>query len=139
MRNNSIILLLFLISATLLLSACGNKQYDEAMENGIDSIKDEKYEEAAGFFQEALDKKESDDKASTYLEQTESFIDGIEYMDDGNIDEANQLFEEIVNKKDGLSDIEEFADEKMDEIEELKKLYGDAEDRLESAKTENEK
>src|SRR5699024_3576246 len=88
MRNKAIIPFLFLFSAILLLSACGNKEYDQAMENGMDSIKNEKYEEAVDFFQEALDEKEGDDKASTYLEQTELLIEGMEFMSDSDLDEA---------------------------------------------------
>lgn len=138
MKNKTIILFLFILSAILLLSACGNKEYDEAMENGIDSIENEKYEEAADFFQEALDEKEDDEEANTYLKQTESLIEGTEIMDDGDVDEAKSLFEEIVNMEDGLSDIEDVANEKIDEIDDMKKLHEDTVETLEKADTENE-
>lgn len=139
MRNKAIIPFLFLFSAILLLSACGNKEYDQAMENGMDSIKNEKYEEAVDFFQEALDEKEGDDKASTYLEQTELLIEGMEFMSDSDLDEASKSFEEVVKMEDDIVELENVANEKIDEIEDMKKLYEDTENSLESAKTENKK
>ncbi|HLR72863.1 MAG TPA: hypothetical protein VK073_01500 [Pseudogracilibacillus sp.] len=138
MRNKGIILGLFLTSVVLLLSACGNKEYDEAMENGINSVKNEDYKEAVDFFQEALEEKEDDDEASTYLEQTELFIDGTGLMDDADLDEATSLFEEIIHTEDGLSELEDVANEKLNEIAEMKELYEETEDALDKAETEND-
>lgn len=130
-----ILSLLFII---LVLTACGDKKYDEAMDNGIDSIGNENYEEAADFFQEALDEKEDDDKANTYLEQTKSLIDGIDFMSDGDLEEATKSFEEIEESGDGLSDIEEVANEKLDGIDNLESLYTDMEDALNKAEEKSE-
>lgn len=119
------------------LAACGSEKHDEAMDNGMDSIENEKYEEAADFFQVALDEKEDDDKASTYLEQTKSLIDGIDTMSDGDFEEATQFFQEIEDTENGLSNLEDVANEKLDEIDKIESLYTEVEDALNKAEEES--
>lgn len=119
--------------STILL-ACGNKQFEEAMDNGIAAVKDEKYEEAANFFEVAVDEKPADKQANTYLKQTESFIDGIAYMDEGDIKEAAETLEEVIATEDGLAELKEAAKEKLTEIDALETKYQDAEDAIKEAK-----
>lgn len=124
---------------TLILAGCSNAKYDEAMDNGVDSIKNEEYEKAAEFFEEAIEEKDEDDKASTYLKQTNSLNDGIEAMEDGDFEEAATSFGEIEEFDDGLSEILDIADEKQVEIEKLETLHADMEDVFNEAEEKYDK
>src|SRR5699024_3512094 len=112
----------------LILAGCSDAEYDEAMDNGDESIKNEEFEKATDFFEEAIEEKDEDDKASTYLKQTKSLNEGVEAMEEDDFEEATASFEDIEEFDDGLSEILDIADEKQVEIEKLETLHADMED-----------
>lgn len=57
MKKKVFVLTLFFLFAI----GCSKKAYEEAMQKGIDALENEKYEEAVGFFEQALEKKKDDE------------------------------------------------------------------------------
>src|SRR5699024_57466 len=90
---NRHIILFSLIFLTLMLTACGNKAYEEAMENGMNALEKEKDEEAIAFFETALEEKPEDEIASQYIEETEVIMDGFIALEEGNLEEAKSFLD----------------------------------------------
>lgn len=121
-----------------MLVACSNKEYEEAMDEGMESIENENFEEAADYFKLALDEKEDDEEATSLLKETELYVDGEDALMDGNLDEANVLFDSIGKEEESLSELKESADQKLEEIENLKKKEEKIDKDLEEAKEKGE-
>lgn len=60
----------------LLLSACSNEDYDKAMEQGVQSLGNEEYHQAAVYFERA--KQEQDDQeAAAYYQQASAMDEAL--------------------------------------------------------------
>ncbi|HIV74972.1 MAG TPA: hypothetical protein H9895_07855 [Candidatus Pseudogracilibacillus intestinigallinarum] len=111
---------------TLLVTACTNKEYEEAMEKGESAVMEEEYKEATIYFEKALDEKEDDETAYTYLKQTETFMSATEAFED-NIKESKELFSEVTDEEDGLPELVDRAKEELELIEGMEVTHEDME------------
>lgn len=127
-------ILFSLIFLTLILTACGNKAYDEAIENGLNALEKKNDEEAITFFETALEEKPEDETASQYIKETEVIIDGLTALEKGDLEEARTFFEEIKHSEDSISTLQARSKDALHTIEELEADYVDIEDLLSDAK-----
>lgn len=103
----------------MFLTACGNKDYKEAMLNGDKAIEEEEYEKAITYFEEALTEKENDKVGSNKLEKTKQIVSGLQQLNDSNFDEATSIFQNLLNDNDAkfLHDKVEYQLELTQELE----------------------
>lgn len=121
-----------LLIMTLLVTACTNKEYEEAMEKGESAVMEEEYKEATIYFEKALEEKEDDETANTYLEQTETFMSATEAFED-NLKESKELYSEVIDKEDGLTELVDRAKGEIELIEGMEVTYEDMEGTLAEA------
>lgn len=126
-------LLLLTIILAFVLVGCGNKEYDEAMENGKLAIEEVKYDDAVAFFETALEAKVDDEAASDYLLQTESMITGLDTFDKGDLDKATDAFKKVGMVEDASTLLQDEAKEQLSEIEALVELHATVEDLFKEA------
>lgn len=108
-----IIALVILISGFFIFAKYSdNKEFEENINTGLDAIEEQDYTKAEVYFELALDIK-SDEKAKTYLEQTQNLEKALELQEESNIDEALIIFEEVSSQKDGIKELKEIADEQI--------------------------
>lgn len=132
--------LLFLtIILAFVLVGCGNKAYDEAMDNGKNTIEEMKYDEAVAHFEVALEAKKDDDKAIDYLVQTEIMIRGIDAFAKGELDEAKDEFTKVGMVEDASTFLQDEAAKQLEEIKTLEKAFTDLEAQFNKAKKLSEK
>ena len=131
---NRHIILFSLIFLTLMLTACGNKAYEEAMENGMNALEKEKDEEAIAFFETALEEKPEDEIASQYIEETEVIMDGFIALEEGNLEEAKSFFNEFEHSEDSISTLQARSKDALHTIDELEADYADIETKIDDAK-----
>lgn len=103
----------------ILLTGCGNKEYDEAMIHGKEAIEEGNFEEAAVYFKAALEEEADDKTATTYLRQTENMIDGLRFLNEGNLSESEKALESV-KREDGSETLVEKANATLKEIISLK-------------------
>lgn len=137
MRHPSKAMVIAVLFVVLLLAACGNKQYKEAMENGESSVDAEKYKEAIDYFEEALNEKETDETANTYLKQTELFVEGLEWKEK-DLSLAKEAFTEVKETEEGLTILEERATNYIETINELEIKHGEIEESFGEVKDQTE-
>lgn len=93
-----------MIGLSLILGGCSAKQqqvYQDSIQNGLDAIAEDNFNEAEGFFEMALNMKENDIKARAYLMQVQLIIEADELMTQNKIDDALQSLIESIKVKDG--------------------------------------
>lgn len=133
----------FFVLALLLLFAigCSNKAYDEAMQKGIDALENEKYEEAVGFFEQALEEKKDDEHAETYLKQTKEFIAANKKFEEGKLEKAVDALQKVIDTENGSDMLVERAKNLIKEIEQVNEKRTAYEEAYEQAKAQfdNEK
>jgi len=127
--------------ALLLLFAigCSNQAYDEAMQKGINALENEKYEEAAGFFQQALAEKKDDEQAETHLKQTKEFIAANKKFDAGKLEEAIDALKKVTEMENGSDVLVKRAEKLQKEIEQLNEKRTAYEEAYEQAKAQFDK
>lgn len=93
-----------LVGLTLLIGGCSSKTdavYQDSMQNGLDAIAEDNFNEAEGFFMTALNLKENDIKAKAYLTQVQLIIKADELMKQNKVDDALQSLVEAIKVKEG--------------------------------------
>ncbi|WP_042347984.1 hypothetical protein [Bacillus massiliigorillae] len=81
-----------------LLSGCSEK--DNALQKGLDLLKEKKYSEATAYFEDAAHDKEDKQTANLYIKQTELIIQAKQATNSGDYDKATSLLETVKNMKD---------------------------------------
>lgn len=147
-KGKSLILLFVII---LLLTACGNKAYKEALEKGYNALSEQKYGDAYEHFKKALQEKDTDE-ALKGRKTAETMIDGWNAYDDGKWNDAIKLASKILeddpeeqsiktvtddaevlyHKANDMKQVEEQLTAELKEIEQLIKLesYEEAKERI---------
>ena len=130
-RHNIVFSLIFL---SLMLTACGNKAYEEAIENGMNALEEKNDEEAISFFETALEEKPEDETASQYIEETEVMIDGLTALEEGDLAEAKTFFKKITDSENSISTLQARSKDALHTIEELEADYVNIKDLINDAK-----
>ncbi|MGM9924510.1 MAG: hypothetical protein ACI35R_09715 [Bacillus sp. (in: firmicutes)] len=79
----------------VLLSGCSENKNDHALEKGLELLKEQKYSEAATYFEEALQVKGDKKKAEKYLEQTKLVLKAKQELSEGKFEQASKTVEQI--------------------------------------------
>lgn len=118
-----------LILLIVILAACGNAAYKEAIEEGIAAIETGDYEEALGYLKKGEAEAPDDKEAKAAVEQTELMILAQETIAEEGIREALPYYEKMAGIEQGIGLLtfiaESFVsnmakvDEKMAEIDQL--------------------
>lgn len=109
----------------LFLLACGNRAYEDAMDNGKQALNERDYETALIHFQSALEEKKDDKDVDRYILQTETFINAFAYFEEGSLTEAKEHFEQVIQIENTSDELTEKAKQMITEIEALNKSYKD--------------
>lgn len=117
--------LAFIFVMILFLLACGNRAYEDAMDNGKQALIERDYETALIHFQSALEEKKDDKDADRYILQTETFINAFAYFEEGSLTEAKEHFEQVIQIENTSDELTEKAKQMITEIEALNKSYKD--------------
>lgn len=131
MKKNVILSAIFM--SVLLLVACSNASYDEAMENAEQAIEEKAYEKAITYFETAIEEKKKDEIAPFKLKQTELFVEGLARIDAGELSEAEEVFQALGDTEDEEAFLHEDAAEQLEVIVELETAYGELEAGLKKA------
>lgn len=116
----------------ILLSACSNSAYNEAMELAYEAIEDKQYEQAIEHFQTAIDEKPNDEIASFQLGQTELLVEAMNQIMEGNLDEATTILNNIIENGDDEQFLHEHASEQLTIISDLKLTFSEMEESLQN-------
>ncbi|WP_455543970.1 hypothetical protein [Intestinibacter sp.] len=115
-------LLALIMVCMLALTGCNNsKKYDEYMQNGEKAVKQERYEDALEYFDQALVEKEDDKEASSLYKQVEQLLQVKAKMKHKLYDEAIDLCEEIMDSDSQSSVCRDAAKSLKAECEKLNK------------------
>ena len=83
------------VLAVTLMTGCGNKTFDKAMEEGKLAVANKEYEKAEGMFSLAVEEDNDDKEANALYHQIQKLIEAIQLKEDGNIEEVIALCEDI--------------------------------------------
>lgn len=116
-------LLALMMVCMLVLTGCNksNKKYDEYMQSGEESVKQELYEDALDYFDKALEEKEDDKEASSLYKQVEQILQVQAKMKHKLYDEAIELCEKIMDSESKSSVCRDAAKKLKTECEKLQK------------------
>lgn len=131
------IMTLFIISLVVMfLFGCtkSDKIYDEMMKQGLEHIKKEKYEIASGFFENALNEKQDDQKAATLFQQTQKMAEAVNHFDEGELGAASESIHQAAKIKDGSDILVKKAEQLRDQITDMKAEKNKYAERYEEAK-----
>lgn len=92
MKKLSFVMLFLLV----MMAGCSN--YDTYIETGMQSLKDEKYSDAAMWFEKA-EKEKSGNEAKSYKEMAEKMDHGATALKDGRYLEAKDIANEVLQMK----------------------------------------
>ena len=94
-----------LIAGVLLLVGCGNadkEAYNDAIQKGLDILSAEQYEKAEAYFEIALENQPDDEKAKSYLAQTQIYREAKDFYESKEYAEALEKAQQVVDSKNGL-------------------------------------
>ena len=122
MRSKQFVAIVLL--STMMLTGCGNKTFDKAMEEGKLALASKEYEKASGLFGLAVEEKSNDKEAKELKEGTEKIISINKLNSDGNLEEAINLCDEFenLNIKSGiiLKEVENIKKELQNQLNKIK-------------------
>jgi hypothetical protein len=95
----------------LIITGCGNGDFDKAMEEGKSALTNKEYTKALASFESALSEKKDDQEAKTLVEQTKAMIEAVKLKQETKLAEAMKSFEKIESTKNGSSTLVEQAKE----------------------------
>jgi len=107
----------------MILASCGNSDYQNAMDKGIDSLGEQDYHQAAIYFEVASSEQANDKEARIYFEQASQMEGAINYYEQEEYISALDAFEAVTNLDEGLvtvqSEAQKWKKTILDEQEEL--------------------
>lgn len=117
--HNAQLIIGVLIGLMFLLGGCSSKTdevYQESIQNGLDAIAEEKFSKAEGLFETALNLKEDDVKAKSYLNQVQLIVKADELVKQNKIDDAVKLLVAATKVKEGSKVIAAKSQEKKETL-----------------------
>ena len=79
----------------ILMTGCGNKAFDKAMEEGKLAVASKQYEKAEGMFSLAIEEKKGDKEANALYNQIQKLIEAMKLKEEGKLEEAIALCDDI--------------------------------------------
>ena len=120
-------LIIPVLSMTL-MTGCGNKTFDKAMEEGKLAIASKEYEKAEGMFNLAIEEKKDDKEANALYNQIQKLIEAMKLKEEGKLEEVVVLcddIEKIESKSEAIKKeaniLKEECNTELKQIEEVKK------------------
>lgn len=104
------------ILSTVLLSACTDDAYKEAVDNGVASLGEKDYYQAALYFEMALKENSKDADAKSYLAQATQMEKALKAMNNEDYEQALKVLTEVINDTNNLQSIQEEAKQYVQEI-----------------------
>lgn len=115
------LLALFTICMLLLTGCNSDKKYNEFMENGIEAVKQEQYNDALRYFSSALEEKEGDSEATSLYKQVEKILEAKAKMNAELYDSAIKVCDEIMLSESNSTAVKDIATKIKEKCEKLKK------------------
>lgn len=111
------------------------KEYQRAMDRGIEAVKETDYRAAKIDFQDALKRKQNDQRAKQALKQVNTYMDAKKQLSQKHYQEASALFKQVAVQDDGINVLIRRASSYHTELEDVvqeqeafNKLYKQAAD-----------
>ncbi len=79
----------------ILMTGCGNKAFDKAMEEGKLAVASKEYEKAEGMFSLAIEEKKGDKEANALYNQIQKLIEAMRLREEGKLEEVIALCDDI--------------------------------------------
>ena len=83
------------VLAMTLMTGCGNKTFDKAMDEGKLAIASKEYEKAEGMFSLAIEEKKDDKEANALYNQIQKLIEAMKLKEEGKVEEVVALCDDI--------------------------------------------
>ena len=84
-----------ILISIIMLTGCGNRNFDKAMEEGKLAIDSKEYAKAEDMFSLAIEEKKDNKEANALYKQIQKIIEAVKLKDDGKIEEAIGKCEDI--------------------------------------------
>lgn len=101
----------------LLLGGCSSKidkEYQNAIQKGLDAVAEDNFSKAEVLFEIALETKENDDTAKAYLDQVQLILKADDLVVQNKTENALQLLDESTQVKEGSKVISSKSEEKKE-------------------------
>jgi len=128
------LLMVSVVFALFILSACSNNEYQEAMDKGIESLGDKDYYQSAIYFELALKEKVNDEKAEVYLKLAQQMQEASEAYEQQNYESALDELQSVIDSKNGLQAVQDEAEKRKEQILAEKELITSYENQLQLVK-----
>lgn len=102
-------LVAIILISIIMLTGCGNKTFDKAMEKGKLAVDSKEYEKAEGMFSLAIEEKKDNKEANALYNQIQKIIEAMKLKEDGNIEEVIGICEDIEKIESELEAIKKEA------------------------------
>jgi|GEM_PF-5737153 len=130
--------LLSSLSILFLLSACSNEDFDQAMEQGVQSLGNEEYHQAAVYFERA--KQEQDDQeAAAYYQQASAMDEALESYKHKDFEQALTSLKKVMDVNQGLETVQKDAEKLKEKIQTEQELTASFENTINELEQDLEK
>lgn len=126
-------LVAIILISMIMLTGCGNKAFDEVMEEGKLAIDSKEYEKAEGMFSLAIEEKRDNKEANALYKQIQKIIEAMQLKEDGNIEEVIGICEDIEKIESELQAIKKEAKILKEECSKELKQNEEAQKKLENS------
>jgi len=109
---------MIIFASTMLLTGCGNRMFNKAVEQGKLAMAGMEYEKAKASFELALEEKE-DDEVKAMLEEVNNMVAGLKAKENDDIEEAIEYFSKITREDNIFPTMAEEADDISRELEKV--------------------
>lgn len=135
------ILVLFL---TMGLTGCSNhtNNYNESIDNGMESITMEEYDQAKSHFEAALEEKPEDERVQNILDQLAAYQEAVQYMENNEMEKAlkqAELSSEVTNGSKELNERSKALIKEIQELLEKRRVKQEEEKKSKQASIEEQK
>lgn len=132
---------LFIALIVFILVGCGvnadESLYEESIEAGLDYFAVEEYDDSETQFNQALEVKENDEQAETFLAQTAAYQEALQLFEEGKFDEGVIKAQTVIDTENGAASISNKAEELITEQKEMQeRLAQETEEAAEKAAAE---
>lgn len=122
--------LILAIVGLFILTSCSNDKYDQAINNGIKSLGEKDYHQAAIYFEVALNEKQGDNKASSYFTQANQMENAIQTYKNKDFNSAINSLDIVINDKNSLETLQEEAKKLKNQIYSEEELISSIEEKM---------
>lgn len=128
LKKSKFLIIMLFISA-IILSACGNRMFNKAVDQGKLAVASMEYEKAKASFELALEEKE-DHEVKAMLEQVNDMVAGLKAKENDEIEEAIKYFRKITKGDSIFPSMAEQADKIGQELQKVQERINHYEDQV---------